>query len=32
MSGEKMVVEGREITLKGGVAKGNVVIEFVVGQ
>ena len=31
-SGEKMVVEGRGLTLKGGVAKGNVVIEFVVSQ
>ncbi|KAL7499660.1 hypothetical protein ACHAWT_007287 [Skeletonema menzelii] len=31
-SGEKMIVEGRGMTLKGGVAKGNVVIEFVVGQ
>lgn len=29
-SGEKMVVEGRGMTLKGGVAKGDVVIEFVV--
>lgn len=32
MSGEKMVVEGRGMTLKGGLAKGNVVIEFIVGQ
>jgi DnaJ family protein B protein 4 len=31
-SGEKMIVEGRGMTLKGGLAKGNVVIEFVVGQ
>ena len=31
-SGEKMIVEGRGMTLKGGVAKGNVVIEFVVGH
>ena len=31
-SGEKMTVEGRGMTLKGGVAKGNVVIEFVVGH
>jgi len=29
-SGEKMIVEGRGMTLKGGVAKGSVVIEFVV--
>jgi beta-catenin-like protein 1 len=31
-SGEKMIVEGRGMTLKGGVVKGNVVIEFVVCQ
>lgn len=32
-SGEKMIVEGRGMTLKGGLTKGNVVIEFaVVGQ
>ena len=31
-SGEKMIVEGRGMTLKGGLVKGNVVIEFVVCQ
>ncbi len=32
VSGEKMIVGGRGMSVKGGVGKGNVVIEFVVGQ